>query len=84
MQVQAATLIATALIAPLASIGSDGSNGSEQASCLVFLGPEPVRGGCGYFDSSFELSHGLNVIEELDPVVLQLWARVLDGALAMH
>lgn len=51
---------------------------------LVFLSPDPVRGGCGYFDSSFELSHGLRVIEESDPTVLQLWVRVLDGALTVH
>lgn len=56
----------------------------QAAAMLVFLSPEPVRSGCGYFDSSFELSHGLNVVEESDPTVVQLWARVLDGALSVH
>lgn len=69
MQAQAATLA---------------SPGSEPVAMLVFLSPDPVRGGCGYFDSSFELSHGLRVIEESDPTVLQLWVRVLDGALTVH
>jgi hypothetical protein len=78
MQVQAATLAASALKAPLVS------SGSEQSSSLVFLSPEPVRVGCGYFESSYELSRGLKVTEESDPTLLQLWARVLDGALARH
>jgi hypothetical protein len=70
MQVQVAALIA---ISPTAQIQSS----------LEFLSPEPVRGGCGYFDSSFELSQGLSVTEELDPTLLQLWARVLGGAVPM-
>jgi hypothetical protein len=55
----------------------------HSAASLEFLDPAPVRGGCGYFDSSFELSQGLMVTEELDPSLLQLWARVLDGAVSM-
>lgn len=73
MQVQVATLIAISPIAPIQS----------SQSSLAFLSPEPLRGGCGYFDSSFELSQGLSVTEELDPTLLQLWARVLGGAVPM-
>ena len=56
----------------------------KSVASLEFLDPAPVRGGCGYFDSSFELSQGLLVTEELDPTLLQLWARVLDGARTWH
>jgi hypothetical protein len=56
----------------------------SSVASLEFLDPEPVRGGCGYFDSSFELNHGLRVTEELDPTLLQLWARVLGGAMTRH
>lgn len=73
MQVQVATLAA---ISPVAQSQSG-------LVSLEFLSPEPVRGGCGYFDSSFELSQGLSVTEELDPTLLQLWARVLGGAVPM-
>ncbi|MBT9493101.1 MAG: hypothetical protein IV107_12330 [Paucibacter sp.] len=73
MQVQVATLAA---ISPVAQSQSG-------LASLEFLSPEPVRGGCGYFDSSFELSQGLSVTEELDPTLLQLWARVLGGAVPM-
>jgi hypothetical protein len=72
MQVQAANSIAIV------------ASSENQQACLVFLNPEPVRGACGYFDSSFELSHGLSVTEELDPTVQQLWARVLGGAVTRH
>lgn len=73
MQAQVATLIAISQVAPNPS----------GLSSLEFLNPEPVRGGCGYFDSSFDLSQGLSVTEELDPTQLQLWALVLDGAVPM-
>lgn len=76
MQVQVATLAA---ISPVAQSQS----GLASLASLEFLSPEPVRGGCGYFDSSFELSQGLSVTEELDPTLLQLWARVLGGAVPM-
>ncbi|MEJ6004675.1 hypothetical protein WG899_03875 [Paucibacter sp. AS339] len=36
--------------------------------------------GCGWYDSSYDLNSGLQVTEELDPSLLQLWARVLDAS----
>jgi hypothetical protein len=74
MQAQAVSLVARAAVAPCQSAPSS----------LEFVSPEPVRGGCGYFDSSFELNHGLRVTEESDPILLQLWVRVLDSALSLH
>ena len=74
MQVQAVPHLANSPVAPSQS----------SVSRLEFLNPEPLRGGCGYFDSSFELSHGLSVIEELDPTLLQLWVRVLGGSSTRH
>jgi hypothetical protein len=30
--------------------------------------------GCGWFDSSFELSHGLEITEQDDGTLYQLWS----------
>lgn len=38
---------------------------------------------CGWFDSSYELSQGAVVTEELDASVLQLWAWAA-GAATLH
>lgn len=43
-----------------------------------------VHCGCGWFDSSYELNTGLQVTEDQDPSLLQLWARVLSGTMARH
>jgi hypothetical protein len=74
MQVQAPTLVANTL--------SESSR--SQAASFEFLNPEPVRGGCGYFDSSFDLNQGLLVREESDPILLRLWTQVLQCSLAVH
>lgn len=44
----------------------------------------PAYCSCGWFDSSYELNTGLQVTEEQDPSLLQLWARVLNGTMARH
>ncbi len=74
MQVQAATLVA--------EIQQASSRFTPPS--LEFLSPEPVRGGCGYFDSSFELNQGLLVTEESDPILLQLWTRTTHCASTVH
>jgi hypothetical protein len=40
--------------------------------------------GCGWFDSSYDLNTGLQVTEDQDPSLLQLWARVLNGPMTRH
>jgi len=42
-----------------------------------FAGIETGRTGCGWFDSSFELSHGLDVTEGLDLCEFELWSQAL-------
>ncbi len=39
---------------------------------------------CGWYDSSFELHAGLQVIEEQDPCLLQLWALAFDVGVHKH
>ncbi len=41
----------------------------------------PVYSTCGWFDSSFELHNGLQVTEDQDASLLQLWARALSKSL---
>lgn len=36
------------------------------------------RFGCGWFDSSRELTEGLSVVEDFDPIVFELWASALS------
>jgi len=43
--------------------------------------PEAERASsCGWFDSSFDLNEGLEVTEERDAVLYQLWSQTLSGA----
>ena len=44
---------------------------------------EPER-CCGWFDSSYELSQGAEVTEELDASVLQLWVWATGAAATRH
>ncbi len=39
---------------------------------------------CGWFDSSYELSQGAEVTEELDASVLQLWVWATGPAATRH
>ena len=65
MQVQAAFPTAIAAAVPAAPVMPAG--GQQQGF------------GCGWFDSSYELSEGLVVVEEADSVLFQLWSQAQGG-----
>jgi hypothetical protein len=48
------------------------------------LDAEEASSGCGWFDSSYELSQGLVVTEDTDTCLLQLWAQALQISRACH
>jgi len=53
------------------------------------LGPQAATGdsaahACGWFDSSYELSQGLEVTEDNDTCLLQLWAMALQLSRSIH
>ncbi len=59
---------------------------SAQTSNPIAIGSdagEPER-CCGWFDSSYELSQGAEVTEELDASVLQLWVWATGAAATLH
>jgi len=45
---------------------------------------EEANRGCGWFDSSYELSQGLVVTEDTDTCLLQLWAQALQMGRVCH
>ena len=45
---------------------------------------ESASRGCGWFDSSYELSQGLVVTEDTDTCLLQLWAQALQISRVCH
>ena len=48
------------------------------------LNSESAVHGCGWFDSSYELSQGLVVTEDSDTCLLQLWAQALQMSRVCH
>ncbi|WP_428503437.1 hypothetical protein [Roseateles sp.] len=48
------------------------------------LDAEEASSGCGWFDSSYELSQGLVVTEDTDTCLLQLWAQALQISRVCH
>jgi hypothetical protein len=76
MQVQIQTQVQASAPALSAATSSalliDGAGGDEHERC------------CGWFDSSYELSQGAEVTEELDASVLQLWVWATGPAATRH
>ena len=68
---------------PLKRLKADALPGTPSA-LETAMAPEPAYCGCGWFDSSYELHTGLQVSEDQDPSLLQLWAMVLSGSMTRH
>lgn len=43
---------------------------------VIAILPSDERRGCGWFDSTYELSAGLCVTEDIDPTLFELWAML--------
>ncbi|MDN3919251.1 hypothetical protein [Roseateles violae] len=61
---------------------------AADAAALVAMGEKQEtvneRQGCGWFESSYELSAGLEVTEQADRCLFDLWSLVQQGGQGLH